>query len=57
MALEPRTLNFYVLDSMRTNIYMSKNVSLKKKQTAKANPQATSINKIVSYKLLSFSYD
>ncbi|KAI9076093.1 hypothetical protein K1719_041954 [Acacia pycnantha] len=46
LALDPRTMNFYVLDSMKTKVYMSKNESSKKKKTTFANPQATTISKI-----------
>ncbi|KAI9087350.1 hypothetical protein K1719_030670 [Acacia pycnantha] len=57
MVLDPSMMNFYVLNSMRTKIYMSKNESSKKKKTAFVNPQATTITKIVSYMHSSFSYD
>ncbi|KAI9078169.1 hypothetical protein K1719_039868 [Acacia pycnantha] len=57
LALDPSTLNFYVLDSMKTKVYMSKNEFTKKKETAFANPQATTITNIVSYKHSNFSYD
>ncbi|KAI9126267.1 hypothetical protein K1719_002688 [Acacia pycnantha] len=57
MALDPRTMNFYVLDSMKTKVYMSKNESSKMNKSEFANPQAMVINKIVCYRLSSFSYD
>ncbi|KAI9078567.1 hypothetical protein K1719_039505 [Acacia pycnantha] len=38
MALDPSTMNLYVLDSMRTKVYMSKNESSKRKKTTFVNP-------------------
>ncbi|KAI9125447.1 hypothetical protein K1719_004063 [Acacia pycnantha] len=46
MALDPSMMNFYVLDSMRTKVYMSKNESIKKKKSACVNPHATMTKKI-----------
>ncbi|KAI9113568.1 hypothetical protein K1719_015495 [Acacia pycnantha] len=54
MALDPSTMNFYVLDSMKTKVYISKNQASKKKKTAGASPQAKAIAKIVS--IVSYLY-
>ncbi|KAI9108231.1 hypothetical protein K1719_020714 [Acacia pycnantha] len=46
MAIDPSTMNFYVLDSMNTKVYLSKNRAGNKKKTAGASPQAKAIAKI-----------
>ncbi|KAI9077357.1 hypothetical protein K1719_040670 [Acacia pycnantha] len=46
MAIDPSTMNFYVLDSMNTKVYLSKNQASNKKKTAGASPQAKAIAKI-----------
>ncbi|KAI9109842.1 hypothetical protein K1719_018883 [Acacia pycnantha] len=57
IAIAPSTMNYYVLDSMKSNLVMSMNEYSTKKKTAFANPQATAIKTIVSYLYSSFSYD
>ncbi|KAI9075638.1 hypothetical protein K1719_042388 [Acacia pycnantha] len=57
IAIDPSTMNYYVLDSMKSNVVMSMNEYSTKKKTAFANLQATAIKTIVSYMYSSFSYD